>query len=74
MRDGFEVKRIPFPSVPLGCTGCTLPFPSPMHPQFLRQFLASSVRTEDPSAANLFYIPDFTYGYTGARPLAAQVP
>lgn len=45
-----------------------------MHPQFLRQFLASSVRTEDPSAANLFYIPDFTYGYTGARPLAAQVP
>lgn len=32
---------------------------------FLRQFLTSPVRTEDPSAANLFFIPDFVYGYSG---------
>ncbi|KAL4421569.1 hypothetical protein ABPG75_010860 [Micractinium tetrahymenae] len=32
---------------------------------FLRQFLVSSVRTEDPSAANLFFLGDFVYGYTG---------
>ncbi|KAL4434418.1 hypothetical protein ABPG75_000859 [Micractinium tetrahymenae] len=32
--------------------------------QFLDQFLNSSFRTEDPSAANLFYIPMFAYSYS----------
>ncbi|PSC75115.1 exostosin-like glycosyltransferase [Micractinium conductrix] len=32
---------------------------------FLEQFLLSSVRTEDPSEANLFYIQSFTYTYAG---------
>ena len=33
--------------------------------QFMEQFLLSAVRTEDPSEANLFYIPSFTYSYSG---------
>ncbi|PSC74977.1 exostosin-like glycosyltransferase [Micractinium conductrix] len=32
--------------------------------KFMEQFLLSSVRTEDPSEANLFYIPSFTYSYS----------
>ncbi|PSC75138.1 exostosin-like glycosyltransferase [Micractinium conductrix] len=32
---------------------------------FTEQFLTSAVRTEDPSEANLFYIPEFIYSYTG---------
>ena len=31
----------------------------------MEQFLLSAVRTEDPSEANLFYIPSFTYSYSG---------
>jgi hypothetical protein len=31
----------------------------------MEQFLLSPVRTEDPSEANLFYIPSFTYAYSG---------
>ena len=41
---------------------CPLP---PARPQFTEQFLTSAVRTEDPSEANLFYIPEFIYSYTG---------
>jgi len=33
--------------------------------QFLTQFLTSAVRTEDPAEANLFFVPAFTYAYTG---------
>ena len=33
--------------------------------QFMDQLLLSPVRTEDPSEANLFYIPSFTYSYSG---------
>jgi len=35
--------------------------------QFLEQFLVSPVRTEDPSEANLFFIPAFTFSYSGGR-------
>lgn len=31
---------------------------------FLSQFLNSTVRTEDPEEAHLFYLPTFTYAYT----------
>lgn len=31
----------------------------------MEQLLVSPVRTEDPSAANLFFIPAFTYTYSG---------
>lgn len=33
--------------------------------QFLEQFLTSSVRTDDPSKANLFYVPALVFDYTG---------
>ncbi|PSC75169.1 exostosin-like glycosyltransferase [Micractinium conductrix] len=32
--------------------------------QFLEQFLLSSVRTEDPAEANLFYIPSMTFSHS----------
>jgi len=34
-------------------------------PQFLKQFLVSAVRTEDPSEAHLFYVPVLNYMYSG---------
>ena len=43
-----------------------LPCPALLLLQFLEQFLLSPVRTEDPSEANLFYIPAFNYFYSGA--------
>lgn len=30
----------------------------------MEAFLDSPVRTEDPSAANMFYVPSFTYSYS----------
>lgn len=43
------------------------PYPCPPHLlQFMEQFLTSAVRTEDPSEANLFFVPAFTFHYSGA--------
>ncbi len=33
--------------------------------KFMAKLLVSAVRTEDPSEANLFYVPSFTYSYSG---------
>ncbi|PSC67269.1 exostosin-like glycosyltransferase [Micractinium conductrix] len=33
--------------------------------KFMEQFLTSAVRTEDPSEANLFFVPAFTFHYSG---------
>lgn len=42
--------------------------------QFLEQFLLSPVRTEDPSEANLFYIPMLLYGYSGTPGGPSRAP
>jgi len=39
--------------------------------QFLEQFLLSPVRTEDPSQANLFFIPAMLFAYTSKGRVAA---
>jgi hypothetical protein len=39
--------------------------------QFMAKLLVSAVRTEDPSEAHLFYIPSFTYSYSGKNLRAA---
>ena len=51
------------------------PLPHPRPPpslQFLAQFLNSAARTEDPYEANLFFIPAYTYGYSGNTNEGAQ--
>lgn len=40
----------------------------PPHEQFMDRFLDSPVRTEDPSAAHMFFIPAMNYAYSGKRP------
>lgn len=40
--------------------------------QFMAKLLVSSVRTEDPSEADLFYIPSFTYSYSSESLPAAE--
>ena len=38
----------------------------------MEQFLTSAVRTEDPSQANLFYIPAFQFTHSGGRWVAGR--